>query len=75
MKGDGVSVGEMRRHLKAMFADVREFLVGEGLGKLATLQENPRGDVTVTQGRSIVAAATPALQAEILAVLAEAART
>jgi myo-inositol-1(or 4)-monophosphatase len=41
---DGVS--EMRGCLQAMFADVRQFLVGEGLGKLATVQSNPRGDVT-----------------------------
>jgi myo-inositol-1(or 4)-monophosphatase len=29
-----------------MFADVRQFLVGEGLGKLGTLQHNAKGDVT-----------------------------
>jgi myo-inositol-1(or 4)-monophosphatase len=29
-----------------MFADVRQFLVGEGLRKLGTVQSNPRGDVT-----------------------------
>jgi myo-inositol-1(or 4)-monophosphatase len=29
-----------------MFEEVRQFLVGEGLGKLAVLQANPRGDVT-----------------------------
>ena len=46
MKGDGGGVGGMRRHLQAMFAGVREFLVGEGLGKLGTLQHNARGDVT-----------------------------
>jgi myo-inositol-1(or 4)-monophosphatase len=37
---------EMRKHLRAMFAEVREFLLGEGLKKLATVQTNARGDVT-----------------------------
>jgi myo-inositol-1(or 4)-monophosphatase len=37
---------EMRKHLRGMFADVRQFLLGEGLRKLATVQTNARGDVT-----------------------------
>lgn len=36
----------MRKHLQAMFADVRQFLMTEGLTKLATVQTNARGDVT-----------------------------
>ena len=46
MREDRDGVRGMRRHLRAMFAEVREFLVGEGLGKTAVLQENARGDVT-----------------------------
>ncbi len=37
---------EMRKHLRAMFADVRQFLLADGLKKLATVQTNARGDVT-----------------------------
>lgn len=37
---------DMRKHLQAMFADVRQFLLAEGLKKLATVQTNARGDVT-----------------------------
>ncbi len=37
---------DMRKHLQAMFVDVRQFLLGEGLKKLATVQTNARGDVT-----------------------------
>jgi myo-inositol-1(or 4)-monophosphatase len=36
----------MRRPLQAMFADVRQFLLTDGLKKLATVQTNARGDVT-----------------------------
>jgi myo-inositol-1(or 4)-monophosphatase len=36
----------MRTHLQAMFADVRQFLLTDGLKKLATVQTNARGDVT-----------------------------
>jgi myo-inositol-1(or 4)-monophosphatase len=37
---------DMRKHLQAMFADVRQFLLTDGLKKLATVQTNARGDVT-----------------------------
>ena len=37
---------DMRRLLRAMFTETRQFLLGEGLRKLATVQTNPRGDVT-----------------------------
>ncbi len=37
---------DMKGHLRAMFAEARQFLLGEGLRKLATVQSNPRGDVT-----------------------------
>lgn len=37
---------DMRKHLQAMFAETRQFLLGEGLRKLATVQTNARGDVT-----------------------------
>ncbi len=37
---------DMRRHLRTMFTEVRQFLLGEGLRKLATVQTNARGDVT-----------------------------
>jgi myo-inositol-1(or 4)-monophosphatase len=37
---------DMRKHLRTMFTEVREFLLGEGLRKLATVQTNARGDVT-----------------------------
>jgi fructose-1,6-bisphosphatase/inositol monophosphatase family enzyme len=37
---------DVRRQLREMFAEVREFLLGEGLRKLATVQTNARGDVT-----------------------------
>ena len=37
---------DMRTHLQAMFADVRQFLLRDGLLKLATVQTNARGDVT-----------------------------
>ncbi|MFI5338313.1 MAG: inositol monophosphatase family protein [Candidatus Methylomirabilales bacterium] len=36
----------MRKLLRAMFAEVRQFLLGEGLRKLAIVQTNARGDVT-----------------------------
>jgi myo-inositol-1(or 4)-monophosphatase len=36
----------MQQHLRAMFADVRRFLLGEGLGKLGVVQHNVKGDVT-----------------------------
>ncbi len=37
---------DMRKHLQAMFADVRRFLLTEGLTKLGIVQDNARGDVT-----------------------------
>ena len=37
---------ELRKVLRAMFAEARQFLLGEGLRKLATVQTNARGDVT-----------------------------
>lgn len=37
---------DMRKLLRAMFAETRQFLLGEGLRKLATVQTNARGDVT-----------------------------
>jgi myo-inositol-1(or 4)-monophosphatase len=37
---------DMRQHLRAMFADVRRFLVTEGLQKKGVVQQNPHGDVT-----------------------------
>lgn len=37
---------DMRKHLQAMFVDVRQFLLTDGLKKLATVQTNARGDVT-----------------------------
>ncbi|MGH6631575.1 MAG: inositol monophosphatase family protein [Burkholderiales bacterium] len=37
---------DMRKHLRGMFAEVRQFLLTDGLGKLATVQTNARGDVT-----------------------------
>ena len=39
-------MADMRTHLQAMFADVRGFLLTDGLKKLATVQTNARGDVT-----------------------------
>ncbi len=39
-------MADMRKHLRAMFADVRQFLLADGLKKLATVQTNARGDVT-----------------------------
>lgn len=36
----------MRKYLQAMFADVRQFLLTDGLTKLGTVQTNARGDVT-----------------------------
>jgi len=39
-------MADMRKHLHAMFADVRGFLLTDGLRKLATVQTNARGDVT-----------------------------
>lgn len=36
----------VRKLLRAMFSETREFLLGEGLRKLATVQNNARGDVT-----------------------------
>ncbi len=43
---DGVGIADMRTQLQAMFADVRQFLLTDGLKKLATVQTNARGDVT-----------------------------
>ena len=37
---------DVRMLLRAMFLETREFLLGEGLRKLATVQTNARGDVT-----------------------------
>jgi len=37
---------DMRRHLRTMFAEAQQFLLGEGLRKQATVQTNARGDVT-----------------------------
>lgn len=37
---------EMRRHLQAMFGEVRQFLLTEGLTRLDVLQHNLKGDVT-----------------------------
>lgn len=37
---------DMAAHLRAMFAEVREFLLGEGLGRLGVVQQNLKGDVT-----------------------------
>ncbi len=37
---------DMRKHLQAMFADVRRFLLTEGLTKLGIVQDNARGDIT-----------------------------
>ena len=37
---------DMRKLLRAMFAETRQFLLGEGLRKLAIVQTNARGDVT-----------------------------
>lgn len=37
---------DMRTHLRAMFEDVRQFLLTEGLRKLGIVQNNARGDVT-----------------------------
>lgn len=37
---------DMRQHLRAMFADVRRFLVTDGLQKRGIVQQNPHGDVT-----------------------------
>ena len=37
---------EMRQHLRGMFADVRRFLLTEGLEKRGVVQQNPHGDVT-----------------------------
>lgn len=39
-------MADMRKHLQAMFVDVRQFLLTDGLKKLATVQTNARGDVT-----------------------------
>lgn len=43
---NGVSMTNVRKLLRAMFSETREFLLGEGLRKLATVQTNARGDVT-----------------------------
>ncbi|HYL79591.1 MAG TPA: inositol monophosphatase family protein [Candidatus Acidoferrum sp.] len=37
---------DMRQHLRAMFADVRRFLLTEGLEKRGVVQQNPHGDMT-----------------------------
>ena len=37
---------DMRQHLRGMFADVRQFLLTEGLQKQGIVQQNPHGDVT-----------------------------
>jgi myo-inositol-1(or 4)-monophosphatase len=37
---------DVRQSLRAMFVETREFLLREGLRKLATVQTNARGDVT-----------------------------
>jgi myo-inositol-1(or 4)-monophosphatase len=37
---------DVRKLLRAMFSETRQFLLGEGLRKLATVQTNARGDVT-----------------------------
>ncbi|HSB81233.1 MAG TPA: inositol monophosphatase family protein [Candidatus Methylomirabilis sp.] len=37
---------DMRQHLRAMFADVRQFLVTDGIQKRGIVQQNPHGDVT-----------------------------
>jgi myo-inositol-1(or 4)-monophosphatase len=37
---------EMSAHLRAMFAEVREFLLTEGVGRLGVVQHNVKGDVT-----------------------------
>jgi myo-inositol-1(or 4)-monophosphatase len=37
---------DLRESLRAMFMETREFLLGEGLRKLATVQTNARGDAT-----------------------------
>ena len=37
---------DMRKLLRAMFTEARQFLLGEGLRKLGTVQTNARGDVT-----------------------------
>jgi len=37
---------DMRKLLRAMFAEARQFLLGEGLRKLAVVRTNARGDVT-----------------------------
>jgi len=37
---------DVREHLRAMFSETRQFLLGEGLRKVATVQTNARGDVT-----------------------------
>ena len=37
---------EMRQHLRAMFAEVREFLLADGQRMLGVVQQNARGDVT-----------------------------
>ena len=36
----------MGHHLRAMFEDVRDFLLTEGLGRLGVVQQNVKGDVT-----------------------------
>ena len=41
-----MGMGDMRKHLQGMFADVRQFLLTDGLTKLGTVQTNARGDVT-----------------------------
>ncbi|HWT83388.1 MAG TPA: inositol monophosphatase family protein, partial [Candidatus Methylomirabilis sp.] len=37
---------DMPKHLRAMFAETRQFLLDEGVRKLAAVQTNARGDVT-----------------------------
>ncbi len=37
---------DLRKRLRAMFTETREFLLGEGLRKLGMVQTNARGDVT-----------------------------
>jgi myo-inositol-1(or 4)-monophosphatase len=44
--GSWGSMTDVRKLLRAMFSETRQFLLGEGLRKLATVQTNARGDVT-----------------------------
>jgi myo-inositol-1(or 4)-monophosphatase len=47
-EGEGVTGAgnEMPRHLRAMFQEVREFLLAEGITRLGVVQYNVKGDVT-----------------------------